>query len=206
MMRTCLLILLILLLCFSASSLACGEIKPDPQVTKIVKRLAYDDFPTASDVFSIIRIESSYDPKAKNINERERSIGYMQVQYGPEDPRKNIAEGIARLRENYMRFGTREAAVKSYNIGPGNYANKIYLISAQEYYDKFALQKLVYATYATTGTIHKLGKKLGCGKANVLPTSLTAKRRLAEQPKAKIEERCVKCLKAARKKAKPKVE
>jgi hypothetical protein len=178
MKRKCLLILLTL--CFSAPSFACGEVKPPQQIAKLVKQLARSDFPTEADVLSIIRIESSFNPKAVNINEREHSNGLMQVQNGPMDPKENITAGIKLLRTYYNRFHSKEAAIKSYNVGPENYARKIYMISAQEYYDKFALQRIIYSRWPKTGKLHTLGESLGCKQQNVLPNSKTAKRRAAK--------------------------
>jgi len=155
-------------------SFACGEITPNAQVTKIVKRLAYSDFPKASDIFSLIRIESSYDPDASNESERESSHGLMQVQDGPFDVEENIARGVARLREYYMLTHSKKGAVESYNIGPKNYLNHKLTLSGEAYYDKYLLQKKVYVTYEKTGKVGKLGKTLGCGKQNGIPDWLQA--------------------------------
>jgi hypothetical protein len=149
----------------STQTFACGEITPNKNITKLVTRLAYQDFPKASDIFSIIRIESRYIPKAVNINEREHSNGLMQVQNGPMNPRLNIVMGVSLLRKYYKITGSEEGAVKSYNIGPGNYLKGKIKVSGQEYYDKFLLQKIVYERYPK-GEIVKLGKTLGCGKEN----------------------------------------
>lgn len=146
----------------------CGEITPNAQITKIVTRLAYSDFPKASDIFSIIRNESSFNPKAHNENERESSNGLMQVQDGSFDIHENITQGVARLREYYKLTGSIKGAVESYNIGPQNYLHKKLTISGEAYYKKFLLQKKVYADWPD-GEIVRLGKKLGCGKENGVP-------------------------------------
>jgi len=144
---------------------ACGEITPSYMITKNVKRLVYPDFPTASDVFAIMRIESSMNPNAMNHNEKESSNGLMQVQNGPMDIRRNIAMGVSLLREYYMLTGSREGAIKSYNIGPRNYLNHKLIKAGNTYYGKFLLQKVVYAHYPN-GKITLLGKHLGCGRLN----------------------------------------
>lgn len=174
--RSCILLFAL----FTNQALACGEITPNKEITKIVSRLAYPDFPKASDIFSVIRIESAYRPNAVNINEREHSNGLMQVQNGPMNPRLNIAMGVSLLREYYKLTGSEEAAVKSYNIGPGNYLKGKIKVSGQEYYDKFALQKLVYANYPK-GEIVKLGKTLGCGKENNINFTPENKAKAAEK-------------------------
>ena len=171
----------------STQTFACGEITPNKEITKIVTRLAYPDFPKASDIFSIIRIESAYNPNAVNINEREHSNGLMQVQNGPMKPRLNIAMGVSLLREYYMLTGSEEGAIKSYNIGPGNYLKGKIKISGQEYYNKYALQKLVYKNYPN-GEIVKLGKTLGCKKENNInftPENLAKAKAKAIKLKAK---------------------
>ena len=153
---------------YAHQALACGEITPNEQVTKIVTRLAYSDFPQASDIFAIIRTESSFNANAKNVNERESSIGLMQVQNGSLNPRVNIAQGVAKLREYYKLTGSIKGAVESYNIGPRNYLRKKLTISGEAYYRKFLLQKKVYADWPD-GEIVSLGKHLGCGKENGVP-------------------------------------
>lgn len=158
-------ILSFIALTVSTHALACGEITPNKKISRIVADLAYQDFPKASDILSIIRIESSFNVKAINDNEREHSIGLMQVQSGPTNQRSNIAMGVSLLREYYKLTGSAEGAVKSYNIGPKNYLEGKLKISGQQYYDKYALQKLVYEKYPKGGITY-LGKTLGCKKEN----------------------------------------
>lgn len=154
---------------FTIQAHACGEIKPTLEITKIVKRLAYADFPQASDIFSIMRVESSMNPRARTDNAREASRGLMQVQNGPMNPRLNIAMGVSLLREYFMLTHSREGAVKSYNIGPANYLGGHMKLSAEAYYDKFKLQKRVYERYARTDKLEYLGPTLGCGRNNGIP-------------------------------------
>lgn len=162
----------------STSALACGEITPNKEITKTVTRLAYSDFPRASDVFAIMRNESSMNPHARNHTVRESSNGLMQVQNGSFNIHTNIAQGIAKLREYYKLTHSVRGAVESYNIGPRNYLNHHMILSGEAYYDKFLLQKRVYARWPH-GKIVKLGKKLGCGRDNGIPYWL--QKRLAKK-------------------------
>jgi len=165
---------------------SCGEIKPNKEITKLVTRLAYrNSFPTAPDIFAIIRIESAYREDAKNESSRESSHGLMQVQDGPFNPRENIARGVALLREYYMLTGSAEGAVKSYNIGPANYLHGKLRPWGEAYYDKFMLQRTVYSHYPRHLT--NLGKTLGCGKENGIPREL--QNRLSEITKRLARER-----------------
>ena len=140
--------------------LACGEIVPNARVITIVQRLAYKDFPKTADILAHIRVESSFNPKARNKSEREDSVGLMQVQNGPEDEHTNIAMGVSLLREYYEITHSKEGASKAYNIGIGNYRRGKLLVSAAEYYEKIKLWKKVYADYPKK--MHYLGRDLGC--------------------------------------------
>lgn len=123
---------------------ACGDIEPGERLSKIVRRLAYPDFPKAADIFAIIRIESGFNPHARHRSKKEDSRGLMQVQHGPWPERENLAMGVSILRENFKRFGTREAAVKSYNLGTGAYSRGEYKNAAARYFAKF---KKAHAKY-----------------------------------------------------------
>lgn len=152
---------------------ACGEITPNKEITKIVTRLAYSDFPRASDIFAVMRNESSLNPKASNENERESSHGLMQIKNGPFDIRQNIAQGVSALREYYVMTHSRKGAIESYNIGPQNWLHHKLIVSGEAYYDKYLLQKRVYANWPK-GKIVNLGETLGCGKDNGVPAWLQA--------------------------------
>ena len=191
---------------------ACGEITPNKEITKIVTRLAYSDFPKAADIFAIIRNESSFDPNAlpplnydavdKNgkdvsgsikatskkiayaklrakgyksidIDDREPSVGLMQVQNGSLDPRENVAQGVAKLREYYKLTGSIKGAVESYNIGPSNFLNKKLTLSGEAYYLKYKLQRRVYIHWPEKKLVN-LGETLGCKKENGVPDWLQA--------------------------------
>lgn len=153
---------------FTHQALACGEITPNKAVTKIVTRLAYSDFPKAADILAIIRIESEFNPRASNESERESSHGLMQVQNGPFDIHENIAQGTAKLREYFMLTHSIKGAIESYNIGPQNWLHRKLIVSGEAYYDKYSLQRRVYANYPA-GKIVNLGKSLGCGRQNGIP-------------------------------------
>lgn len=79
--------------------------------------LAFPDFPKASDILAIARIESTYNEKARNGISR----GVMQVNHGPWDLAANVQAGVKLLREYYEKLGSIQAAVMAYNIGIGNY-------------------------------------------------------------------------------------
>lgn len=205
-------IFLTALVIYSNQTFACGEITPNKEITKIVTRLAYSDFPKASDIFAIIRIESSYDSsalppfnyeaidkhgksvkgsikaasakeamvklraqhlKSIDIDERESSVGLMQVQNGSFDLRENVAQGVAKLREYYKLTGSIKGAVESYNIGPSNFLNKKLTLSGEAYYLKYKLQKKVYGHWPERKIVN-LGKTLGCNKENGIPNWLQA--------------------------------
>jgi len=156
------LMLILLVLLSTNEAFGCGEIKPNYEITQIVKRLAYPDFPQAADVFAIIRNESSYRPNVINRSGREDSRGLMQVAKGPLNIRLNIAMGVSLLREYYMITHSRKGAVMSYNIGIGNYLKGRLKVSGNRYYSKFLLQRSVYEHYAKTGKLHYLGRYRGC--------------------------------------------
>ena len=137
------------------------EVVPDKDILLIVKRLAYKDFPQRADILTIIRIESSFNRKAINVNEKEKSVGLMQVNGGPMDMRLNIAMGVSLLREYYEITGSKEGAVKAYNIGIGSYLRGRFSESAASYYAKFKLHHNAYEKY--TYNTHHNGRYFGCG-------------------------------------------
>ena len=144
---------------------ACGEITPSYSITELVKKLSYKDFPTASDIFAVMRIESSMNPNAVNNNRALPSNGLMQVQNGPMDEKYNITIGVSLLRQYFLLSGSKMGAVKSYNVGPYNFLKNKFKKSSKNYYDKFLLQKIVYIHYPY-GPLTYLGKYVGCGKKN----------------------------------------
>jgi hypothetical protein len=122
---------------------AMGFIEPPTNVITIARELAYKDFPRAADILAIIRIESAFNPKAKN----KMSNGIMQVNYGPFNIRENMVKGVALLREYYEMTHSVIGAVKSYNIGIGNYFDGLLKRSAEDYWMKFKSQLRSYEDY-----------------------------------------------------------
>jgi hypothetical protein len=99
--RRCSLLITAAALTLAQSALACGEIKPSPEITTIVKRLAYKDFPQASDILSIIRIESSFNPKAAPPFSYEATLKGKHVK-GLINA-KNLSEATARLKKRHLK-------------------------------------------------------------------------------------------------------
>ena len=110
-----------------------GYIQPPAEIISITRELAYSDFPKAADILSIIRIESGFNPEAKNKN----SYGVMQVNDGSWELSKNMQQGTNLLREYYIRTGSKKAAIMAYNVGIGNYFRSRLRVSQQEYLMKF---------------------------------------------------------------------
>lgn len=134
---------LLVILLWSNQAFSMGFISPSEEIRKIAQELAYDDFPKASDIFTIIRIESAFNPKAVN----GVSNGVMQVNHAPFDIRRNMQQGVAILREYYLITKSKEGAIKAYNVGIGTYL-KGHLIAAQnDYYSKFQSQRGSYEKY-----------------------------------------------------------
>jgi hypothetical protein len=156
-----LLIMVLILLPFRLT-MACGEIIPPQEVVDIVAPLAYSDFPKISNILTIISVESSFNPKAKNPNHdgKGTSNGIMQVNGGPFDLRGNIKAGVARLREYFLITGSEAAAIKAYNIGIGNFQRGIHMQAATEYFSKYTIQGKIYADYPQR--VNYIGPYLGC--------------------------------------------
>jgi len=148
------------LMCTSAQ--AYKIIPPPKGVARIAATLAYPDFPTKRDILTICRVESAYNPKAVNPEiskkyphrKRKPSNGIMQVQNGSTDMYTNMIQGVAKLRENYVRLRSREGAVKAYNIGLTAYLKGRAKISAEEYWTKFKKREAELILYAETGNLN----------------------------------------------------
>lgn len=136
-------IVIVLMALWTASSNAMQFIEPKPEVTKLARELAYEDFPKVSDIFTIIRIESGFNPRAKN----NISNGLMQVNHGSFNIRQNMIQGVSILRQYYLMTHSKEAAIRSYNIGIGNYFNGLMKRSADDYWNKFQSQVDSYIAY-----------------------------------------------------------
>jgi hypothetical protein len=138
---------------FCAAMLLCANVHaeriliPPVKVVRIAETLAYPDFPTKLDILAICRVESGYKVNAVNPETsashpfNTASNGIMQVQGGPFELRANMAQGVAMLRENYKATGSREGAVKAYNIGLYGYTHGHAKISAAVYWGKFKSRK-----------------------------------------------------------------
>jgi hypothetical protein len=85
-------------------------------------------FPTTKDLLAIIAVESSFKPKATN----QGAFGLMQVQLGQHkhkvsqakelmNPVTAVAVGASILKEYYQLLGNVDAAIISYQAGPGAY-------------------------------------------------------------------------------------
>lgn len=125
---------------------ASGEtfLTPPLEVSYLASELAFKDFPTAADILTIARNESGFNPKAVN----KMSNGIMQVNYGSFDVKSNMQAGVRLLRQYYLSTRSIEAAVMSYNIGIGNYRNKVHLISGLEYLSNFKKRRDDYEQYS----------------------------------------------------------
>jgi hypothetical protein len=137
---------------------------PSPQIKSLAQQLSYSDFPKAVDILAIIRVESSFKQGAFNrgestLNPKRKvlsSRGLMQVQGGSFDVVENMKQGTHLLREYYlMMHRSRKAAIESYNIGPTNYKNHKFVISGEQYWEKYKKHRTEYLIY-----YKKLGVKI----------------------------------------------
>ncbi len=92
--------------------------------------LEFKDFPKVQDILSIIKIESRFNPNARN----GVSNGLMQVNHGSLDIGTNMSQGVKLLREYYVMLGSERAAVLAYNSGPSSYRRGRFKI---KYFEKF---------------------------------------------------------------------
>jgi len=136
-------IVLVLIALWAVPSHASTFIKPKPEMVHLARQLAYKDFPRASDILTIMRIESAFNPHAIN----KMSNGIMQVNYGSFDFRVNMRQGVSLLREYYLITHSKMGAIKAYNIGIGNYLKGHLRYSAEDYWDKFRTHFPSYARY-----------------------------------------------------------
>jgi hypothetical protein len=162
----CIILVLISVGIFTKPTMAMGFITPNNEVLKLARSLAYKDFPRASDILTIIRIESGFNPLAIN----SVSNGIMQVNHAPFDVTENMRRGVALLREYYLMTKSIEGAVKSYNVGIGNYLNNIMPAAAADYWSKFSSQLKAYENYeASYHPILRLSIEcLGCIGTSIL--------------------------------------
>ena len=118
-------------------------IEPPQEVIEIAEKEGFEDFPKAVDILTIARIESSFNPKAKN----GKSNGIMQVNHGSFKTETNMKSGILMLRELYEKLGSSRSAIIAYNIGIGNFLKKKSMISGQKYFDKFSKHRSSYESF-----------------------------------------------------------
>ena len=105
--------------------------KKDEQFVTRVVDLAFQyqkkDFPQASDIVSIVGIESSWDTKAKSKLRRDPALGLTQIRPGAwkhkfkkhelKDVDNQIKYAVDILHHYYKVSGNREDAIVAYNIG-----------------------------------------------------------------------------------------
>jgi hypothetical protein len=142
------LILAVLLLpsiSFAGKKVVEKYIEPPEQVQIIAYREGFHDFPKPADIVTIARIESSFNPKARN----KMSKGIMQVNYGSFDLEKNMISGVKMLRELYLKLGSARSAIIAYNIGIGNFYKKRHMISGNQYYRRFNKHRDKYENFNT---------------------------------------------------------
>ncbi|HET8688938.1 MAG TPA: transglycosylase SLT domain-containing protein [Methanosarcina sp.] len=95
------------------------------QILGYVEQSSYDDFPTAKHILSIMAVESSFNPKAKN----RGNSGLMQINLKANGKKlrsrsieENIRVGADLLHEYYLLLRCNQrGTVLSYNAGIGNY-------------------------------------------------------------------------------------
>lgn len=113
---------------------------PPSEVIMIAKREAFEDFPTAIDIISIARIESTFNPNARN----KMSNGIMQVNFGSFDLEQNMISGVSILRDLFVKLGSAKAAIIAYNIGIGNYYKRRFMISGNQYHQRYIFHRRLY--------------------------------------------------------------
>lgn len=158
MLRICIAVLMLAATVAQADRL----IVPPATIVAAANKLAYRDFPKALDILAIIRVESSFRADAVNREESKRrphrrlppSRGLMQVQNGSLNATVNMRQGVALLRQYYITLGrSRQAAVKSYNIGIGAYQRGQAKVSAEIYWQKFSRRRSEYVRYYSRGRL-----------------------------------------------------
>lgn len=111
-------------------------------VTAVAVAVKPKEFPSMETVLGLIAVESRFNQFAES---SAGAVGYLQLTaksgydssptlYG------NIGNGVQHLRDYFKQFGSKDAALTSFNVGSGNYArgmrvpeylNKIRLAEAQ---------------------------------------------------------------------------
>lgn len=118
-------------------------INPPAEVIRIAVSLEYKDFPTAADILTIARDESSFNPFASN----KDSKGIMQVNFGSFNVFENMSQGVEILREYFLRTGSKVSAIQAYNIGIGNFLKGKFKDSGKQYLQLFNRRYKSYENY-----------------------------------------------------------
>lgn len=128
--------------------------KVDPntarQIAELATKYAKPTFPTATDILSIIGIESSFRPDAVSKLKRDPARGLMQVRPGvwgitPEDLNdieKQIKFGSQILHDYYTKLGDVDSAIHAFNVGITNFRKKKGLNPG--YVDKYKNERKLY--------------------------------------------------------------
>lgn len=95
------------------------------EIVKSAHKHADPVFPTATDILSVIGVESSFNPNAVSKLKRDPARGLMQVRPGvwdlPDDALNTIdgqiKAGVDVLKQYYSKYKTREAALHAFNVG-----------------------------------------------------------------------------------------
>lgn len=105
----------------------------DPATVQAVVQSAikhqYADFPKAKDLLAVVGVESSFNPNATSKLKKDPAKGLLQVRPGVWGLKKadlatidqQIKQGADILHKYFVRFGTREAALHAFNVGPKNH-------------------------------------------------------------------------------------
>jgi soluble lytic murein transglycosylase-like protein len=114
-------------------SIASQKYKVSPKIVRQAVKAAikYQDpvFPRAEHILAVVGVESGFNPKAKSQLASDPAIGLTQIR--PEASGIGAAQlatidgqikhGASMLKQYYKRFGSIDAALHAYNVGPGNH-------------------------------------------------------------------------------------
>lgn len=124
------------------------------EIVAYAQKYERETFPTAKDILAVIGIESKFNPKAVNGPASNPSVGLMQTCpnswkriFHPSELKTiegQVKRGSEILATYYKTLGSRDAAIKSYNIGIGAYQRGMAKLSAQQYIGRFHKE---YARY-----------------------------------------------------------
>lgn len=133
------------------------------KIVATAQKYSHPVFPTATDILSIVGIESSFNPHVVSGLRRDPAVGLMQVRPGVHHLHshsmstidKQIQVGSSILHRYYTRFKSVPAAVKAYNVGETNIAklkrhalNPMAAIrvkaASNRYLDKFSEERKMY--------------------------------------------------------------